>query len=118
EGIAYTSTADEVRDALGLEFELFAATFAVTEAGNWEAGRNILHVAGDRRTVPAQLGLDEAEYRGRLGAAREKLLTARVERQRPARDDKVLAGWNGLMLAAVAEAAAVLDRPDYLEAAQ
>jgi uncharacterized protein YyaL (SSP411 family) len=117
EGLFYTWTHAEVQDILGDDFELFAMTFDVTPRGNWE-GRNILHVARDRRSIPAELGITEQQYRGRLDAARSRLFAARAERVRPARDEKVLTGWNGLMLAAVAEAAAVLDNQEYLRAAQ
>jgi uncharacterized protein YyaL (SSP411 family) len=117
EGLFYTWTAEEVRSLLGDDYELFARTYGVTDAGNYE-GRNILHVAADRRTLPIELGIDEAAYRERLGTARQELLEARNQRVRPSRDEKVLTGWNGLMLAAVAEAAAVLDRDDYLAAAR
>jgi hypothetical protein len=117
EGLFYTWTPDEVRDVLGDDYDLFARTFGITEEGNYE-GRNILHVAGDRRTIPGKLGIDEGTYRERLAAAKVKLLEVRSGRVRPSRDEKILTSWNGLMLAAVAEAAAVLERPDYLAAAQ
>ena len=117
EGLFYTWSSDEVAELLGDDFELFARTYDVTEEGNWEA-RNILHVLGDRRSLPEKLGIDEADYRARLESARERLLEARGTRVRPPRDEKILTAWNGLMLAAVAEAAAVLERPDYLVAAQ
>jgi uncharacterized protein YyaL (SSP411 family) len=117
EGLFYTWTFEEVMEVLGDDFELFARTFDVTPAGNWE-GRNILHLVGDRHTVPAELGISEDEYRARLKHARAKLFEVRGGRVRPARDEKVLTAWNGLMLAAVAEAAAVLDNHDHLRAAQ
>src|SRR5690606_22513832 len=53
----------------------------------------------------------------RYAAVRDRLLAARAARPRPARDDKVVAGWNGLVIAALADAGAVLDRPDWVEAA-
>jgi uncharacterized protein YyaL (SSP411 family) len=117
EGLFYTWTSAEVEAAVGDDFEIFARTFGVTPGGNWE-GRNILHVTGDRHTIPAELGIGEDEYRARLKRARAKLFEVRSRRVRPARDDKVLTGWNGLMLAAVAEAATVLEERQYLLAAQ
>ena len=117
EGLFYTWTYDEVAELLGEDFELFARTFDVTPRGNWE-GRNILHVIGDQHSVPAELGISEDEYHARLERARARLFEVRNQRVRPARDEKVLTGWNGLMLAAIAEAAAVLDNRDYLNAAQ
>jgi uncharacterized protein len=117
EGLFYTWTHAELAEVCGADIELVAATFGASPAGNWE-GRNILHVVAGREEVTARLGLSLEEYQRRLGEARRRLLEAREKRPRPARDEKVLTAWNGLMLAAVAEAAAVLDRPDYLEAAQ
>jgi len=117
EGSFYTWTPDEVRAVVGSDYELVAQTFGITADGNWE-GRNILHIAGDRNSVPQRLGLGLEEYRDRLREAKARLLAAREERVHPDRDDKVLGAWSGLMLSAVAEAAAVLQRSDYLEAAQ
>jgi uncharacterized protein len=82
------------------------AYYGVTEAGNFE-GKNILHLA-DGAAAPAPPGLD---------AARAALLAARAERVWPGLDDKRLASWNALAIAALAEAGAVLGREDYLAAA-
>jgi uncharacterized protein len=117
EGLFYTWTGEELMELLGDDFELFARTFDVTPGGNWE-GRNILHIVADRHSVPAELGITEDEYQTRLKLARTKLFEVRNRRVRPARDEKVLTGWNGLMLAAVAEAAVVLGSGEYLHAAQ
>jgi hypothetical protein len=76
----------------------------VTPEGNWE-GHTIL-----RRVTP--VGSEEAE--DALARARDALFLARKHRIRPGRDDKVLADWNGLAVAALARAAAVFDRPDWL----
>jgi uncharacterized protein YyaL (SSP411 family) len=82
------------------------AYYGVTEAGNFE-GKNILHLADGPETSPPP-GLD---------AARAALLAARAERIWPGLDDKRLASWNALAIAALAEAGAVLGRDDYLAAA-
>jgi uncharacterized protein len=82
------------------------AYYGVTDAGNFE-GKNILHLAEGAAATPPP-GLD---------AARAALLAARAERVPPGLDDKRLASWNALAIAALAEAGAVLGRPDYLEAA-
>jgi uncharacterized protein YyaL (SSP411 family) len=110
EGRFYVWTDAEFRDALaaaGLsadEIGSVAAYWDVTPEGNWE-GRSILHVAGPA----ADAGLVE---RGRA-----VLFAARERRVRPARDDKQLAAWNGLLLRALAEAGGALRREDYLAAA-
>jgi hypothetical protein len=122
EGKFYVWTPDEIRTALeapaavdltgapGVEgrpqVDEILAYYGVTEAGNFE-GKNILHLA-DGAAAAAPAGLD---------AARTALLTARAERVPPGLDDKRLASWNALAIAALAEAGAVLGRDDYLEAA-
>ncbi|MCC6222993.1 MAG: thioredoxin domain-containing protein [Thermoleophilia bacterium] len=107
EGLTYVWTREELAAVLGPEdAELAAAHFGATPSGNFE-GTNVLHVAAD---PPGQ--------DGRLPALRRALLEARDRRPQPARDDKVLAAWNGLALAALAEAGARLERPDYTGAAR
>jgi uncharacterized protein len=117
EGLFYTWTWRDLEEICGDDLDLVAATYGASPAGNWE-GRNILHVVAGREQLPARLGLREDEYRERLRAARQRLFEARRQRPRPPRDEKILTAWNGLMLAAVAEAGAVLSRNDYLDAAR
>jgi uncharacterized protein YyaL (SSP411 family) len=81
--------------------------YGVSERGNFE-GANILHLAE---------GVDADEPEG-LAAMREALYKARAKRIWPGLDDKRLASWNALAISALAEAGAVLDRPDYLDAAR
>jgi uncharacterized protein YyaL (SSP411 family) len=76
------------------------ATYGVTRHANFE-GKNILEFVGD------------LSQRANLTEARRKLFEAREQRVHPGRDEKVLTSWNGLMLAAFAEAARALDRDDY-----
>jgi uncharacterized protein len=110
EGRFYVWSYDEVMRQLGIEDgEFFARAYDVTPGGNFE-GHNILN----RLRAPLA---GEAEE-GRLGALREKLLAARAMRVRPGLDDKVLADWNGLMIAALANAALMLDEPSWLAIAE
>jgi len=95
EGKFFFWTPDEIRAVLGAEAEPFMAAYNVTEAGNFE-GRNILELAS------------YASPRAELTKARRKLFAVREQRVHPARDEKVLTSWNGLMLAAFAEGARVL----------
>ncbi len=113
EGKFYVWTPAEVRAVLeGLppterpDVDAVLDHYGVTEAGNFE-GRNILHLANGA-AAPAPVGLE---------IARSALLAARAERVRPGLDDKRLCSWNALAIAALAEAGAVLDRPEYLRAA-
>jgi hypothetical protein len=80
------------------------------------AGRNGEPAGGDRESTDGDSRSTSVSER--LAGARRRLFEAREKRIRPARDDKALASWNGLMLAAVAEAARVLDRADYRDLAE
>jgi uncharacterized protein YyaL (SSP411 family) len=95
-----------------------AAYFGVTEAGNFEASANVLHEARSIAEVAEARGVPLEEAEAALSRARHRLRRRRSERVRPGLDDKVIACWNGLAIRAFAEAAAVLGRPDYLEAAR
>jgi hypothetical protein len=88
----------------------------VADGPNFE-GHNILFVPREPAEVAGTLGLSVDELAARLARARRVLQAHREKRVHPALDDKVLASWNGLTLAALAEAAAALGRPDYLAAA-
>jgi uncharacterized protein YyaL (SSP411 family) len=107
EGRFYVWTPDEMQAVLGDGSDAVLDFYGVSEAGNFE-GRNVLHLAG---------GAAAAEPAG-LAEARRALYEARAKRVWPGLDDKRLASWNALMLAALAEAGAVLGRDDYLLAAR
>lgn len=111
EGLFTTWTPAEVRDALaGMDAEVIEHTIEwwnITDDGNFE-GRSIpnrMHARGQLRRPPA------------LEEARQRLLVARSRRRRPGLDDKVITEWNALFLAALADAAATLRRPDWTAAA-
>jgi uncharacterized protein YyaL (SSP411 family) len=111
EGLTFTWRAAEIADALGDDAPLFAAAYGVTEAGNWEAVTILSGVAHDE-ALAERFGLPVDEVARRLASARERLLARRGERPQPARDDKVLAAWNGLAVAAFADAAVALESID------
>ncbi|MBP9501069.1 MAG: thioredoxin domain-containing protein [Candidatus Promineofilum sp.] len=116
EGKFYVWSAAEIRAALGPDADLFMVAYDVSDRGNWE-GRNILNRPRDPAEVAALYELDEAELERRLAANRQTLYAVRASRIWPGLDDKVLTAWNGLMLAAFAEAGRALNRPDYTEIA-
>src|SRR5205823_12446495 len=96
-------------ELLALAGEPVARWFGALPQGNWE-GTNVLW-------IPPR-ALDDADPAGPdLESARSRLLAARQQRVRPATDDKVLAGWNGLAIAAFAEAGRILGEPRYVDAA-
>ena len=107
EGAFYVWTPTQLRAVLGDEDAAYAAeVFGVTEAGTFEQGASVL----ERRAEPS-----EPERFDRIRGA---LLAAREGRTRPGRDDKVVAAWNGLAVAALAEAGLLFDRPDLVNAAR
>jgi uncharacterized protein YyaL (SSP411 family) len=118
EGKFYVWTADEIVQVLGEpEAELFSAAYGVEPGGNWEEGHNILYRTKTFEQLAWLHHLPEEELRKRLAAARQKLFAARSRRVRPGLDEKVLTSWNGLMIAAYAQAASVLENADYARAA-
>src|SRR5262249_2820133 len=98
--------------------EVAAAYFGITEGGNFEeSGATVLSEVRSIDRVAAMLDLPPAEARAALGTARERMLAHREKRERPLRDDKVLAAWNGLAIGAVAEAGRALGEPGWVAAA-
>ncbi|MDQ2814557.1 MAG: thioredoxin domain-containing protein, partial [Actinomycetota bacterium] len=107
EGKFYLWRPAELAAVLGPDDGEFAArTFGVTEAGTFERGASVLQ----RRSEPADAS--------RLDRIRIALLTARAARVAPARDDKVVAAWNGMAISAFAEGGLLLGRPDFVAAAR
>ncbi len=113
EGKFYVWSRAEVMSILGEEEgRIFCALYDITDRGNWEE-QNILNVPRDPAAVAVDLGvsldrLGEISSRGKC-----KLYGVRAQRVWPARDEKILTGWNGWMLAAFAEAAIAFDRDNY-----
>ena len=110
EGKFYVWDAKEIDSILGNDAPSFKDAYEVTTHGNWE-GHTILN-----RLQRPDLG--DPDYEAGLAAMRGKLLLARSKRVRPGWDDKVLADWNGLMIAALVRAAAAFDEPVWLNAAE
>jgi uncharacterized protein len=108
EGLFYVWTEDEIVAVLGDASARFKAAYDVTPQGNWE-GRTVL------RRVSPRGSRDEETC---LAASRAKLFAAREARPKPGRDDKVLADWNGLTIAALVRASVVFEEPDWLTTAR
>ncbi len=113
EGSTFVWTPREVRGLLGDDAALVEALYGITDEGNFEGATVLSRVidldeAAERSGVPA----------ARLPGLRARMLEARNRRPQPGLDDKALASWNGMALAALAEGARVLRRPDLLEAAE
>jgi uncharacterized protein YyaL (SSP411 family) len=111
EGKFYVWSRREIADVLGAaDAKLFSEVYDVTEQGNWE-GHSILNRL-------ASLDLRPPQEEAALAAMRARLLERRAGRVRPGWDDKVLADWNGLMIAALAHAARVFQKPAWLALAK
>ncbi|QFR00021.1 thioredoxin domain-containing protein [Streptomyces phaeolivaceus] len=108
EGAYYVWTPEQLTEVLGEEDARLAAHyFGVTEEGTFEEGASVLQ-------LPQHEGVFDAE---RIESVKERLNAARSRRPAPGRDDKVVAAWNGLAVAALAETGAYFDRPDLVDAA-
>jgi len=106
EGACYVWRKQEIEQILGDEAALFCSQYGVTEQGNFEEpGENVLFQANSNRAAE-------------LKEAQEKLLGVRNQRQQPLRDVKILSGWNGLTIAALARGAALTGNQRWLEAAR
>ncbi|HET7093240.1 MAG TPA: DUF255 domain-containing protein, partial [Thermomicrobiales bacterium] len=117
EGAFYVWTPDEIEMALGpTDAAIVGAYYGVEPGGNFE-GKSILHLARPADDVAAEFELTPERVDEVVAAARPRLLAARNERPRPGLDDKIIVGWNGLMLKAFAEAARALARDDYRQIA-
>jgi len=114
EGKFYLWTEPEIRAITGADADLVIEAYGVEKGGNFttpegDVHGNVLHLVAAPATV---------DGRRRLEAARQKLFGMREQRVHPPKDDKILTDWNGLMIAALAEAAQVFGRADYDAAAR
>lgn len=116
EGKFYVWSQAEIQAILGDQAALFMHYYDVTPGGNWE-GHTILNVPRNLEEVAQLAKISVASATAQLASARQKLYDVRAQRIWPGLDDKVLTSWNGLMLAAFAEAGRVLSRPDYTQIA-
>ena len=107
EGATFVWSAAEIREVLGADAALFAAAYGATSEGNWE-GHTILVRTRDDTELGERFGLGPERVGERLASGRRLLLERRATRPQPARDDKVLAAWNGLAIGAFADAARAL----------
>ena len=125
EGKFYLWTPGQIIDALGeTDGKLFIEIYGITAEGNFcdevsgkRTGDSIPYLAEPPTKAVEDLRIDEGQLHRRLETIRGKLLARRENRPRPGLDDKILTGWNGLMIAGLAHAGRVLDEPEYIEAA-
>src|SRR6185369_6459915 len=118
EGKFFVFALDEVQAELDRESaEWFAFFYDVTPEGNWE-GKNVLHRAHRIEDAARSLGVEPAALERSLARSRAALFEVRSARVPPLLDDKVIAAWNGLMIAAMAEGFRVLRDRQYLDSAE
>jgi len=113
EGAFYVWTPHQVRAAFddedgSTDADLFCDRYGIDETGNFEERTTVLTVSASIADLADAYGMTEEAVEDRLETARRQVTAARSARPRPRRDEKVLAGWNGLMVSAYAEAALVL----------
>ena len=119
EGKFYVWTGAEIDAALSREQAALAKKlFGIEEGPNFEEKANVLVLVKPLPAMAAELGWSEKKLIERLDAIRQRLREVRDQRQRPMLDTKVLTSWNGLMIAAYADAARTFNRPDWLQTAQ
>ena len=118
EGKFFVWRPEELTRILGPDdAQVVAGYYGVNAAGNFE-GRTILTVPNEPADVAAHHSMSVQELDLLLESCNAKLLAARSERVPPMTDTKIIVAWNGMMLAAMAEAGAVFDRDDYIDAAR
>ena len=125
EGLFYYWTLQELERVLGQEdAALIAQVYGLKEEGNFrdeatgrQTGHNILHLKKSLQEAATESGMPYPELAARLAELRDQLFDHREQRVRPFKDDKVLTDWNGLMIAAFAQAGGAMDRPDWIQTA-
>jgi uncharacterized protein YyaL (SSP411 family) len=126
EGLNYLWTPDQIRGALPPAEAGFAiSAYGLDRGTNFldphhpeDGPKNVLRLEGRPETVATRMGLTETEFLQRLDRVNAALLGARAEREQPALDDKVLASWNGMMIAAMVQGGRVLGEARYLDAGE
>jgi uncharacterized protein YyaL (SSP411 family) len=116
EGKFFVWTPAEIQAVLGDDAPIAMSYWGVTDGGNFE-GRNILNVVKPLEAVADEFDLTVEALEGKLAEMKAALYAERAKRIPPGLDDKILASWNGMVIASLAEAARVLNRDDYRDAA-
>ncbi len=122
EGKYYVWNINEIEEILGNEdADLYQQVYNLKTGGNWKDGyrhkTNIPHLKKEFSTIAHEHNIKTEEFIGRLEDIRKKMFTIRETRIHPQKDDKILTDWNGLMIAAIARAGAVLNNDQYVQSA-
>jgi uncharacterized protein YyaL (SSP411 family) len=114
EGKFYTWTAAELQELLGADFGWFSSLYSIRPEGNWEEGVNILFQVEFYEQVAKEQGIPLEDFLQKLAVVKMHLLQHRNQRIYPGKDDKVLAGWNGLLDAGLIQAYFASGEEEYL----
>ena len=116
EGAYYTWTEQDIRQILKKDADFFLSCYALEPLPEGSTG--VIYKTDTDSAISGRHQIDATTLQARLSPLKEKLLNTRSQRIRPLLDDKIITAWNGLMIGAYARAYRVLDRTDYLVAAQ
>lgn len=117
EGKFYTWTKAEILNLLKSDAEMFCDYYGITESGNFESGTNILYISDSIENLSVKYKFSTEEITYKLDSCSKKLKEIRNKRTYPHVDDKIICGWNGLMIHTLAFAAKVFNNDDYKMAA-
>jgi uncharacterized protein YyaL (SSP411 family) len=117
EGLYYIWKSDELKQALGDGFDLFAEAYGASEGPNWE-GRHILLLPRPLAETAQRRAISPEQLAEQLAPLRKQLLELRSTRPRPLTDTKVLTSWNGLMIRGFADAGRLLNNAAHVETAR
>ncbi len=112
EGKFYVWDKKEIDEILGNDSDLYCKWFGVSEKGNWE-GKNILNISENEEIFSAENKISPANFQTLINNGNEQLLNERNKRIRPITDDKILLGWNALLITALCKASAALGNELY-----
>ncbi len=118
EGNFYVWTNEELEHVLGDDADLIKRYYQTSVDGNWERGLNILHIKQTLADFAKSNGLDIDGFKSTLRIAKSKLLVQRKNRIRPELDDKILTGWNALMMKGLIDAYHAFGEPSFMDLAQ
>jgi uncharacterized protein YyaL (SSP411 family) len=119
EGMFYVWRPEEIKEVLGEDAgQIFCHVYDISSAGNFEEGWSIPHLSRSLSSYAKQFGMTVGDLERALEDARRKLFARREKRVHPFKDDKILASWNGLMIAALAKGFQVLGDSAYVDAAR
>jgi uncharacterized protein YyaL (SSP411 family) len=119
EGKFYVWTRDQIKDVLGKEIGTpFCAYYGVGQQGNFEGEASVLHVASSLEKVSQSYSVSVEALEALLEEGRRKLYAQREKRIKPARDEKILTSWNGLMISSFTDGFKVTGNEEYLDGAE